>query len=171
MNVLKSGFAVLCLCALLACAGACVRPKAVPKPKPEVAEPLAAGKHILLIVPQSDFSDQDYEKLLEVFTAEGAATQLAAPRATTASSIKGIILPTDVALELADAAAYDALIFIGGKGASSLFEDEDAFRLSREAAAQGKVLGACDTATLILALAGVLEGKSATAPPQAVQIV
>ncbi len=166
MRVFRPWFAIFCFCAMLACAEGCVRPKAVPKPKPEVVKPLAVGKHILLIVPQSNFSDQNYDQLLAVFTAQGAETQLAAPRATTASSIKGSILPTDLSLELVDVNTYDALVFVGGKGAASLFQNKDALRLAREAAEHNKVLGASDAATLILGLAGVLEGKTATAPPR-----
>ena len=166
MTYSRSSFAFGLIIVLLACAGGCARPKAVPQPKPEIKKPQAVGKRILLIVPQSNFSDQEFETLRTVFGSEGAEMESAAPRATTANGVGGLLIPADVALELVDTDAYDAFVFVGGKGASSLFQDEYALKLAREAASQNKVLGATSAATLLLGLAGVLEDKNATCPPR-----
>ena len=53
-------------------------------------------------------------------------------------------------------------MFVGGGGCKLLWNDEEALRLAREAAATGAVLGAICLAPVILANAGVLDGRRAT---------
>ena len=67
-----------------------------------------------------------------------------------------------VALSQIDGAAYNAVIFVGGNGAHSFYEDEDAHRVARQAAAGVGVLAAICIAPGILARAGVLSGRHAT---------
>ena len=67
-----------------------------------------------------------------------------------------------LALRDAHAADVDRVAFIGWPGARALADDADAQRLARETVAEGKVLGAICIAPLILAHAGVLQGKRAT---------
>ena len=66
---------------------------------------------------------------------------------------------------------YSGVIFVGGEGAASLFENEDAHRLAREASAAGKMIGAWDHAVAILAKAGILEGRRVTGAPEVRAIV
>ncbi len=60
---------------------------------------------------------------------------------------------------------YSGLILAGGEGALELARDPEALRLAREATRQGKMIGAWGHAVLILAAAGVLEGRRVTAHP------
>ncbi len=57
---------------------------------------------------------------------------------------------------------FDRFAFIGGPGAAALAENPDALALAKNIAASGKVLGAICIAPMILAAAGVLDGKKAT---------
>ena len=59
----------------------------------------------------------------------------------------------------------DALVFVGGVGASEYFPDRTAHRLAQEAAQAEKLLGAICFASSTLANAGVLEGLEATCFP------
>jgi len=62
-------------------------------------------------------------------------------------------------LDLAD---YEMLVLIGGRGALKYLDNSAVYRLLREAIRQKKIIGAICIAPLILARAGILEGKKAT---------
>jgi protease I len=68
----------------------------------------------------------------------------------------------DKTLALVKAQDFDAVVFVGGAGAQAYFNDPAAHKLAKDAAAQGKVLGAICLGPAILARAGVLSGKKAT---------
>jgi len=71
----------------------------------------------------------------------------------------------DLVLAECKADDYDAIVFIGGPGASEYFDNPQALALARESAAKGKVLGAICIAPTILAKAGILNGIKATVSP------
>jgi len=54
---------------------------------------------------------------------------------------------------------YDAVVFVGGGGATEYFNDSIAHKIVKESIAKGKVLAAICIAPNILANAGVLKGK------------
>ncbi len=60
---------------------------------------------------------------------------------------------------------YSGLLIVGGEGAKALWTDEDAIRLAREAAAQGKMIAAWGDAVGVLASAGVVSGVKVTGSP------
>ncbi|MCH2102896.1 MAG: DJ-1/PfpI family protein [Planctomycetes bacterium] len=57
---------------------------------------------------------------------------------------------------------YSGLVIVGGEGAKTLWTDADAIRLAKEAAAQGKMIGAWGDAVGVLASAGVVSGVKVT---------
>ncbi len=71
----------------------------------------------------------------------------------------------DIAVVDADPAMYDAVVFVGGPGASVYFDDVDAQALAQRASQKGKVVGAICIAPSVLAHAGLLDGREATAFP------
>ena len=58
---------------------------------------------------------------------------------------------------------FDAIIFVGGSGSSVYFDNAKALNLAKEFNAAGKTVAAICIAPSILANAGLLEGKQATA--------
>ena len=91
--------------------------------------------------------------------------------AVIASNARNVVIPcggggrdveVDVALTDVNVEDYDAVIFVGGNGCRSQWNDEEEQHIAREAVAHEKVLGAPGCASTILAHAGVLEGKEAT---------
>jgi protease I len=58
---------------------------------------------------------------------------------------------------------YDAVVFIGGFGCTEYFDNPIAHKIARQALEQGKILAAIELAPTILANAGLLNGKKATA--------
>jgi protease I len=69
----------------------------------------------------------------------------------------------DMLLEDVVVADYDAIVFIGSDGwSTSLHSDPAAHRIAREAFEQGKVVAAIGDGPVILAQAGLLQGKTVT---------
>ncbi len=125
--------------------------------------PKISGKSVLFIIPPADFRD---EELFETKAAIEAAGGTAAIASTKTGPILGMLGgKANAAIELskASAADYDAVVFIGGGGSAVYFNDETAQSIAKEAAAGGKVVGAICIAPSILANAGLLDGKNATA--------
>ena len=60
---------------------------------------------------------------------------------------------------------YDAVVFIGGSGAQQYLDDPLAQSIAEESVGQEKITAAICLAPVILANAGILEGKSATCYP------
>jgi len=80
-------------------------------------------------------------------------------------TIKGMLgraAKVDIDLRSVRVEDFDAIVFIGGSGASVYYEDPLAHQIARNAVQAGKVLAAICIAPGILAKAGVLKGKKAT---------
>ena len=71
----------------------------------------------------------------------------------------------DGPLSDANLAEYEGVIFVGGKGALQLCDNEHALRLAREAAQGNKMIGAWGHSVAILAAAGVLKGRKVAGDP------
>ncbi|MFQ6099494.1 MAG: DJ-1/PfpI family protein, partial [Armatimonadota bacterium] len=57
---------------------------------------------------------------------------------------------------------YDAVVFVGGTGATEYFDDPTAHALAKQAAQSNRLTAAICLAPSILARAGLLQGKRAT---------
>jgi protease I len=77
----------------------------------------------------------------------------------------GMKVKPDLDIREAKASDWNAVVFVGGNGVEKhkLYEDEAYLKLAKDAYKRGKVVGAICVAPKILASAGILEGKDATA--------
>jgi protease I len=117
---------------------------------------------VLLAVAPERFRDEELFVTQEELKRDGHATSVASTRRGTCQGSRGGTVTATVALSQADVRDYDAIVFVGGGGSRVLFTDADALRLAREAHGQGKVVAAICLAPVVLANAGVLEGRNAT---------
>jgi protease I len=74
-----------------------------------------------------------------------------------------MVAEAEISLSDALRQSWDAALFIGGGGAQVLFDDLDAQQLARSTSSIGGVVGAICIAPSVLARAGHLRGKRATA--------
>jgi protease I len=123
------------------------------------------GKKALFIIAAKDFQEQEFSRPFSVLSKDRVAI-------TVASTVSGSAVGTDgakarVDIQLADARVddYDAIVFIGGPGASQYVDDPLAHTVAQDAIKKKKLVAAICMGPLILAKAGVLKGKKATVFP------
>jgi len=120
---------------------------------------------ILMVIAPRNFRDEEFLRPKEIFEKSGFLITVASKEVKEASGALGHRAKVDLDLSQVKPADYDALVFIGGSGASIYLEDKVVLRLAKTADEQGKVIGAICLAPSILANAGILSGKRATAFP------
>lgn len=81
---------------------------------------------------------------------------------------KFLIIP-DATLDDVNPAEFDMLVVLGGEGATRLKDDARVQRIVVEMAANGAYLAAICRGPIVLAAAGVLDGKRVTASPSSQQ--
>jgi protease I len=121
------------------------------------------GKKVLFVLAPKDFRDEEYLKPKEILEQAGVQIEVASRGVGEASGVFGAKAKVDKDLSQVSAEDYDGVIFIGGPGSSVYFNDESAFQLAKTAYEKGKIVGAICIAPSILANAGILSGKKATA--------
>jgi len=123
------------------------------------------GKKVLMIIAAEGFQDEEFGQPYNLLTKLGATVKIACSRKGTAKGIFGRQATPDLLIGECKADDYDAVVFIGGPGASEYFNNPEAHALARAAVAKNKLLGAICIAPVTLANAGVLKGKQATVFP------
>jgi len=118
-----------------------------------------SSKKVLMILAPKDFQDQEFSKPKDLLEAKGVKVTIASTTLKEAIGMYGSKVKPDILIKDAKAADYDAVVFIGGNGALALVDNPQALSLAIEAKKYNKVIGAICVAPMILAKAGVLEGK------------
>ncbi len=121
--------------------------------------------HVLMVIAPTMFRDEEYAHPKAVLEARGANVTTASRSVGPAVGKLGMVADATLALTDARAEDYDAVIFVGGGGAETYFDDPAAHALARSTLESGRVLGAICIAPSILARAGLLDGVRATAFP------
>jgi protease I len=121
-----------------------------------------SGKKIAMVVTFRDFRDAEYFIPADILTTCGAeivnvSTQKGMAVGADGGDIEVQLTPQEFRVE-----DFDALVFVGGPGMGKNLENKDFQRMAQQAAKTGKVLGAICIAPVLLAKAGVLQGKKAT---------
>ena len=122
-----------------------------------------AGRRILMVVAPKNFRDEEFLEPKGVFESRGAEVVITSRGVSEASGMLGAKVAVDKDVSEVSAGDFDAIVFVGGSGSSVYFDAPEAHKLAKEAAEYGRVLGAICIAPSILANAGVLDGKRATA--------
>ncbi len=121
-------------------------------------------KALLIIAPQN-FRDEEYFYTKEELEKAGVDVTTASRSTETTTGMMGGTAKPDISLSEVNVDEYDAVLFIGGSGSAVYFNNATALDIARKADAAGKVVGAICIAPSILANAGLLRGKRATAYP------
>jgi protease I len=120
------------------------------------------AKKIVLVIAPKNFRDEEYFVPKEALKKAGFALK-------TASTLKGEIkgaygktAESQMTIDEIDEKNFDAIVFVGGGGASVYFENPHAWNLAKSFYNNDKLVCAICIAPVILANAGLLKGKTAT---------
>ncbi|RLE10340.1 DJ-1 family protein [Candidatus Aerophobetes bacterium] len=114
---------------------------------------------------EKNFRDEELFEPKKILEAEGVKVIVASTSFNIARGMLGGKVKPDMLLSEIKVDDYDAIIFVGGSGASQYWNDSLAHNIAKEAVEKNKVLGAICIAPVTLANAGVLRGKKATVWP------
>jgi protease I len=134
----------------------------VSPPKIETGMPEVKGKKAVMIIAFREFRDAEYFVPKEILERAGIEVKTASNKMGTAIGADGGDTQVDLLVSQVNPADFDAIIFVGGPGCLDSLDNEDSYRVARETVSQEKVLAAICISPVILAKAGVLEGKRAT---------
>lgn len=115
-----------------------------------------------MIIAFREFRDEEYFIPKQTLEAAGAEVTTASISFGKAIGKLGGEAEVNILLRDLKVADYDAILFIGGPGAANYMDDETCHQIARETVEADRVLGAICIASVILAKAGVLDGKKAT---------
>lgn len=121
-----------------------------------------AGKKVLMIIASDKFRDEELFESHKILSEAGADITVASSKVGSITGMLGGKAQASKDIKEVRAGDYDAVIFVGGSGASEYFNDLTAHKIAQEAVAASKVVGAICIAPSTLANAGVLAGKKAT---------
>jgi len=121
-----------------------------------------AGKRVVMIIAPQNFRDEELLEPKRILTEKGAEVKVASASLEVAGGMLGAEIQPDVLISDIDPDQWDAIILIGGTGASRYWEDTSVHSLLNEAVKQNKIVGAICIAPVTLANAGILSGKRAT---------
>jgi len=119
-------------------------------------------KKIAIIIAFKNFRDEEYFIPRKILEEAGAKIEVVSNEVGTAFGVEGLQVNTNTKLSDLDISNFDAVVFVGGPGALDNLNNQDSYRVIREAVKQNKVLAAICISPVILAEAGVLNGKKAT---------
>ena len=120
-------------------------------------------KKVLMIIAPQDFRDEEYFETREVLEAAGLEVTVCNSTGEPSRSMAGKVVTTDCNFYDSDSSEFDAIVFVGGSGASVYFSHNRTLELAREFFQAGKIVAAICIAPTILANAGILDRKKATA--------
>jgi protease I len=120
------------------------------------------GKKAVVIIAFRDFRDAEYFVPKEILEKAGVEVKTASNKMGTAIGADGGDTEVDLLISEISVSDFDAVIFVGGPGALENLDNEDSYKVAKEAIEKNKILASICISPVILAKAGVLEGKKAT---------
>ena len=120
------------------------------------------GKKAVMIIAQSNFRDEELLKPKEVLEKNGVIVTVASSSLKESTGMLGAKVKPNILFTNINVADYDAVIFVGGSGASEYWDNPTAHKIANEANNAKKIVGAICIAPVTLAKAGLLKDKKAT---------
>jgi protease I len=120
---------------------------------------------VLMVIAQNGFRDEEFFEPRDVLIKNSIEVEVASQAMEMArGKLGGVVMP-DLTIGEASVDDFEAIIFVGGPGAAVYLNDPVAHKLAKDFYAAGKIVAAICMAPSILANAGLLKGKKATAWP------
>ena len=117
---------------------------------------------IVMIIASSLFRDEELFDTKAQLEKDGHEVTVASSRSGMCDGSRGGSAKAEITLDEINTEETDALVFVGGPGASEYFENMTAHRLAGEMLSSERILAAICIAPVILAKARLLKGRRAT---------
>ena len=130
------------------------------------------GKTVLMVIPHTQFRDEEFFEPKKALEGEGAKVVVASTTVRACRGMKGSVAQAEIAIADAKADNYAAIVLCGGTSVPDFFwNDKKLQELVAAMAAAGKVVAAICLSTVVLAKAKLLAGREATVYflPQAIE--
>ncbi|MDI6606176.1 MAG: DJ-1/PfpI family protein [Candidatus Omnitrophota bacterium] len=118
-------------------------------------------KAVMIIAPEN-FRDEELFEPKGILEKCGVEVKIASANSDLAVGKLGAKVRPDMLIKDIRARDFDAVVFVGGIGASRYFDDQQVHNLVKEALKENRIVAAICIAPIILARAGVLKDKRAT---------
>lgn len=119
-------------------------------------------KKVVMIVAQNDFRDEEFLQPKEILEREAVVIKVASTTLDYVSGMLGAKVKPDILVSDINVRDFDAIVFVGGMGASQYWDDPVAWKLAQDAINTGRIVAAICIAPVTLAKAGILKGKRVT---------
>jgi len=123
---------------------------------------MESGNEVIMVLANYNFNDDEYDYTRKALDDNGIEVQIAAAEHGECTSVAGKTVDTDISLQNVTPDNFRAIIFIGGPGVDSYFNDDNALGLAQKFFKANKIVGAICWAPMILAKAGILAQRKAT---------
>ncbi|MEE8359210.1 MAG: DJ-1/PfpI/YhbO family deglycase/protease [Candidatus Hydrothermarchaeales archaeon] len=124
------------------------------------------GKKVLMVIAPQNFRDEELLEPKSVFEDNSVEVSIASTSKGSARGMLGAMVDPDLTLDEVDVKDYDAVVVVGGGGSRDyLWDNLTLHGIVREFYNEGKVVAAICISPVVLAKAGLLDGKKATVFP------
>ena len=121
------------------------------------------GKKVLLIVPQTQFREEEVFEPKRILEREGAQVVVGSTEVRTCRGMRDGLIESEVAVAELNVEDYDAVVLAGGTSVPDFFwKDKKLQELVSTMSEAGKLVAAISLSTVVLAKANLLEGREAT---------
>ena len=128
-----------------------------------MADKQLSGKKVVLVVPRTQFREEEVFEPQRILEKAGAEILVASGEAGTCRGMRDGIIEAAAGIGDVNPEDYDGLIIAGGSSVPAFFwKNQPLTELVSTMAESGKVVGAISLSTVVLAKANLLEGKDAT---------
>ncbi len=119
-------------------------------------------KKAVMIIAQNGFKDEELFQPKEILERSGIQVQVASTSLDPAKSVAGVSFQPQLLVKDINVGDFDAVIFVGGAGATQYWNDPVAHKIARDTYNGGRIIAAICVAPVTLAKSGILKGKRAT---------
>lgn len=130
----------------------------------EQEQPMTTKKQYkaVIVIPEEMFSDRELFDTRDALSIADVEVEIAGVRIDTFRGDERGIIDTTLLVRDIKVADYDAIVLVSGRRTRTLFKNTPLVSILREAAAQGKTIGAIGKATKILGEARIVQGYKVT---------
>ncbi|MEO0071333.1 MAG: DJ-1/PfpI family protein [candidate division WOR-3 bacterium] len=124
-----------------------------------------SAQSVAVFLPQTFFRDDEFQTVTMALEKAGFNVVVTAAETTVVKGIDGLLVRPQRLLRDISPQGFVGLVLINGPGAAVYWDDKELHKICQEFVSAERVVAAIGTSPIILAKAGVLSGKKATAFP------